>query len=99
MLSLLIVDWIFEFIFFTAEVIAGLKYALELDVPCLAAHFLIGHVVGYLQDSEVFGILSFLIVYEIAAAYVLQASLDAFPCGECIQWVLRSLIMSHAPVY
>ena len=93
MLRLLIVDWIFESIFFTAEVIAGLKYALELDVPCLAAHFLIEHVVGYLQESEVFGILSFPIVYEIAAAYVLQASLDACPCGECLQWVLQSLMI------
>ena len=88
MLRLLIVDWIFEFIFFTAEVIAGLKYALELDVPCLSAHFLIKHVVGYLQEAEVFGILSFPIVDEIATTYVLQASLDACPCGECLQRVL-----------
>ena len=71
MLRLLIVDWIFEFIFFAAAIIACLKYALELYVPCLAAHFLIKYIVGYLQEAEVFGILSFPIVDEIATAYVL----------------------------
>ena len=43
MLRLLIVDWIFEFIFFTAIVIASLKYALELDV---ANEFLAGLTIG-----------------------------------------------------